>query len=146
MVAIGRARGPERELFERYAGRFRPRLALSELPDGIGSPLEIRRREARSLLACVPAGAIVVALDGGGPTPSSEGFASLLRNWLEAGREIVFLLGGAEGLDSSVLERADHALSLGALTWPHLLARVMLAEQLYRARTILDGHPYHRGR
>jgi 23S rRNA (pseudouridine1915-N3)-methyltransferase len=68
----------------------------------------------------------------------------LLERWLGLGRPVCFLIGGAEGLDATVIARADHKLSLGMLTWPHMLVRVMLAEQLYRARSIAAGHPYHR--
>ncbi len=75
----------------------------------------------------------------------SAGLAALVERWLGMGRPVCFLIGGAEGLDAPVLRRADHVLSFGAMTWPHMLARVMLAEQLYRARSIASGHPYHRG-
>ncbi len=68
----------------------------------------------------------------------------MLTRWLDSGRIVCFVIGGAEGLDAKVLDRADAVLSLGALTWPHLLARVMLAEQLFRARAIAANHPYHR--
>ena len=141
---MGRARGPERDLFERYAARLRPPLALTELPDGTGAPVEIKRREAHAMLAVVPDDALMVVLDAGGVAMASERLAAALATWLEEGRDIVFAIGGAEGLDKAVLDRAAVVLSLGPATWPHLLARVMLAEQLYRARTILDGHPYHR--
>ncbi len=70
--------------------------------------------------------------------------AALLTGWLESARPVCFVIGGAEGLDARVLARADHAISLGRMTWPHLLVRVMLAEQLFRARSIAAGHPYHR--
>lgn len=145
VVAIGRMRdGPEADLFHRYATRLRPRLELTELPDGTGAPAEIKRREAAALLAALPANAFAVALDQGGATPDSASLAALLERWLATSRPVCFVLGGAEGLDRAVLDRADATLSLGKLTWPHLLARAMLAEQLYRANTILTGHPYHR--
>jgi 23S rRNA (pseudouridine1915-N3)-methyltransferase len=87
----------------------------------------------------------VVALDLGGEALSSEGFAARLESWLAAGRPLCFVIGGAEGLDPAVITRADHLLSLGGMTWPHRLARIMLAEQIFRARAIAAGHPYHRG-
>lgn len=116
------------------------------MPDGKGSPAEIRRREGEAILGALPApNAALVALDLGGEAPTSEGLARLLGRWEDAGRPLCFALGGAEGLDPAVLARADHRLSLGPMTWPHALARAMLLEQLYRARCIRAGHPYHRG-
>jgi 23S rRNA (pseudouridine1915-N3)-methyltransferase len=145
LIAIGRLRsGPEAELFERYNARLRPKLVLNELPEARGASVEIRRREGASLLAALPASAFAVALDLGGEAPDSERFAALLDRWLVQGRPVCFLIGGAEGLDAAVLTRADYRLSLGALTWPHFLVRAMLAEQLFRARSIAAGHPYHR--
>ena len=131
-------------MFSRYAGRTRPAPALTEVTEGRGSTGEIRRREAMALLAALPANALAVALDLGGEVSDSEGFAARLGRWLETGRPVCFLIGGAEGLDRSVLERAEAVLSLGRLTWPHMLARAMLAEQIFRARSIAAGHPYHR--
>ena len=145
VIAIGRARDtPEAALFARYAARLRPPLALTELPDGKGAPAEIKRREGEALLAALPPDALAVALDRTGAPADSAGFAALLERWLGVGRPVCFLLGGAEGLDAPVLRRADHILSFGAMTWPHMLARAMLAEQLYRACSITAGHPYHR--
>jgi len=145
LAAIGRLRaGPEAELFARYNARLRPPLAVTELAEGTGAPAEAKRRDAAALLGALPSGALVVALDGGGAAPTSEGLARLLERWLASSRPVCFLIGGADGLDSAVLARADHALSLGPMTWPHMLARVMLAEQLFRASSILAGHPYHR--
>lgn len=145
MIAVGRAgRCPEADLFQRYAARCRPALALTEIPEARGAAAEIRRREADALLAALPPSAIVVALDLGGAAPDSAGLAQLLSRWQDAGRPLAFMLGGAEGFDARVTARADHVLSLGPMTWPHLLARVMLAEQLFRAQSILAGHPYHR--
>jgi 23S rRNA (pseudouridine1915-N3)-methyltransferase len=145
VIAIGRSRdGPEAALFARYTARTRPAVTLTELPDGKGSPVEIKRREGEALLAALPAQGFVVALDLAGETLDSATFAARLDGWLSLARPVCFLIGGAEGLDVTVLQRADFTLSLGRLTWPHLLARAMLAEQIYRARAIAAGHPYHR--
>ena len=83
-------------------------------------------------------------MDLGGDAPTSEALAALSIRWMEAARPIAFAIGGTEGLDDAVLGRADHRLSLGPLTWPHFLVRGLLAEQLFRAQCIRDGHPYHR--
>jgi 23S rRNA (pseudouridine1915-N3)-methyltransferase len=146
LLAIGRLKpGPEAELFARYNVRLRPKLDVTELPEGTGAPAEIKRREADAILAALPDSAFAVALDLGAAAPASEDFARVLESWQGQGRKLAFLIGGAEGLESRVLARANHVLSLGALTWPHMLVRVMLAEQIYRAQAILAGHPYHRG-
>ncbi len=145
LIAVGRLRaGPESDLFGRYNARLRPKLAVSEIPEANGSAGEIKRRESIALLAALADGAFAVALDLGGKCPTSEAFAVLLTNWSDAGHKLAFLVGGAEGLDASVLERANYVLSLGPMTWPHMLVRVMLAEQIYRAQAIAAGHPYHR--
>lgn len=145
VIAVGRLRsGPEADLFARYAGRMRPTLGLTELAEGVGAPAEVKRREGEALLRSLPGGAFAVALDLGAEAPSSERLAALLERWLGLSRPVCFLIGGAAGLDAPVLARADAALSLGPLTWPHFLVRAMLAEQLYRAQSILAGHPYHR--
>jgi len=144
-VAVGRiGRGPEAELFNRYNDRLRPKLAVHEIAEGRGSASEIKRREAAGILAAIPATAFVVALDLGATAPDSVTFSTRLSGWIELARPLVFVIGGAEGLDSTVMARANHTLSLGALTWPHMLVRVLLAEQLFRARAIASGHPYHR--
>lgn len=145
MVAVGRAGNtPEASLFDRYAARLRPRLALCEIADAKGSPAEIRRREGERILAAVPGDALLVALDLGGSAPDSEGLAALLARWAQAGRPIAFAIGGAEGLDPALLARAEARLALSQLTLPHLLARALLAEALFRAQSIAAGHPYHR--
>jgi len=145
VIAIGRLKdAPEAALFTRYADRMRPKLTLTEIPEARGAAAEIKRRESTALLAALPSTAFAIALDQSGETPDSARLAVLLERWLGLGRPICFLIGGAEGLDTTVLARADFALSLGAMTWPHFLVRAMLAEQLYRARTIAAGHPYHR--
>jgi len=146
LIAVGRLRaGPEQELFAQYAGRLRPALAVTEVAEGRGAAAEIRRREGEAILAALPPGAYAVALDQGGQAPDSEALARLVERWLDQGRPLCFVVGGAEGLDPAVLARADALLALGPMTWPHLLARALLAEQLYRAQCIRTGHPYHRG-
>ena len=129
---------------ERYTQRLRPKLAMLELADGSGAPAEIKRREGEAILAALTPSSLAVALDQGGALPGSAGLARLLEGWLSSGRTLAFLIGGAEGLSAPVLARADMVVSFGPFTWPHMLARVMLAEQLYRAQSILAGHPYHR--
>ncbi|HUB50272.1 MAG TPA: 23S rRNA (pseudouridine(1915)-N(3))-methyltransferase RlmH [Acetobacteraceae bacterium] len=145
LIAVGRQReGPEAALLQRYQARLRPALTLTEIAEARGAAAEIKRREAAALLAALPDGAFAVALDSGGEAPDTVRFAALLERWLGQGRPLCFLIGGAEGLGASVIERADYLLSLGSMTWPHLLVRALLAEQLYRARSIAAGHPYHR--
>jgi 23S rRNA (pseudouridine1915-N3)-methyltransferase len=145
LLAIGKAgSGPEAALFARYAARIRPALTLAEFVPGQGSVAEIKRREAESLLGALSAQEFVIALDSGGQMPDSEELARLLARWTETGKKLVFLIGGAEGFDATVIARANAKLSLGRLTWPHMLVRPMLAEQIYRAQMIAAGHPYHR--
>lgn len=101
-------------------------------------------QEGEALLAALPRDAHVIALDGRGAAWSSEQLAENLQRWRMDGRDPAFLIGGAGGHSESVLQRADERWSLGPLTLPHMLVRVVLAEQLYRAATIVAGHPYHR--
>jgi 23S rRNA (pseudouridine1915-N3)-methyltransferase len=146
LIAIGRLRhGPEAELFARYNARLRPAIVVTELAEARGAPAEVVRREGAALLAALPDPAFAVALDPAGKMPDSEELARLLQRWLAEGRPVCFLVGGASGLHAPVIARADYVLSLGRLTWPHFLARAMLAEQVYRAQSIAAGHPYHRG-
>ena len=145
LIAVGKLRsGPEAELFDRYNARLRPKIVVTEITEAPGAPAEAKRREGSAILAALPPVAFAVALDLGGTAPNSEELAKLLERWLGSSREVCFLIGGAEGLDSAVIARADAVFSLGKLTWPHMLVRVLLAEQLFRASAILSGHPYHR--
>jgi 23S rRNA (pseudouridine1915-N3)-methyltransferase len=145
LIAVGRLRaGPEFDLLERYVGRLRPRLTVTEIAEATGDAGSMKRREGEALLAALPRDVFVVALDLGGQAAGSEAFARQLEAWQALGRKPAFLIGGAEGLSAAVLQRADHVLSLGPFTWPHMLVRVLLAEQLYRAQCIAGGHPYHR--
>ena len=129
-----------------YTGRLTWPVTLKEVEaKGNPPPAERMAREGALLLAAVPAGATIVVLDGRGQALTSAAFAARLGRWRDDGvRELCFLIGGADGHTPDVLGRANFLLSLGAMTWPHMLARVMLAEQLYRAQSILTGHPYHR--
>jgi 23S rRNA (pseudouridine1915-N3)-methyltransferase len=147
IAAIGRAaRGPERDLYEHYAARIRWPLALRELEEKRKlPPAQLILRESELLLDAVPAKAVLVALDRRGKIVDSEAFAGRLGRWRdESVPDVAFLIGGADGHAESLLKRAALVLSFGAMTWPHLLARAMLAEQIYRAQQLLAGHPYHR--
>lgn len=151
ICAVGRLRaGSERDLIDDYLRRFdRTGRALALGP---ASVVEVEDRkgggmaaEAALLDRAIPAGAQVCCLDERGRQISSPDFADLIAGWRDAGRQdAAFVIGGADGLDPALRNRADFALSLGAMVWPHMLARVMLAEQLYRAASILAGSPYHR--
>lgn len=136
--------------WQEYARRFPRscRLDLLELPAekrGRNPDLErLKQREGERLLAAVPSGAVSVALDMGGQAWTTEQLAERLRDWMGGGRDVVFLVGGADGLSRACLEAAETRWSLGPLTLPHPLVRVLLAEQLYRAWTLTQNHPYHR--
>ena len=105
----------------------------------------LKAREAELILAALPAQSRLVALDASGEMWSSRGLADRLAAWRDAGLpELCFAIGGAEGLDAAILDRAAVLMSLGPMTWPHFLVRGMLLEQLYRAQQILADHPYHR--
>lgn len=147
LIAVGRAKnGPEQELFASYQKRLRPSLELIEVEEKRRlSDAELMAREAELLLAKVPDGAFLVALDERGKAMKSRDFANFLRDQQDSGtRDMVFVIGGANGLAPEVRKRADRLLSFGVQTWPHMLVRGMLAEQIYRAQSIQAGHPYHR--
>ena len=147
IVAVGRWRaGPERALYDDYARRLREAPELIEVEDKRKSDVATRvAREAELLRARIPAGAVTIALDGSGRSLSSEDLATRMRTWRESAvPAVAFIIGGADGLARDIVTGADLALSLGAITWPHMLVRVMLAEQIYRAEAINAGHPYHR--
>ena len=155
IAAVGRLKqGPERELAERYRKRATDvgrmigwqTCDIIEIRDSRAENPERRMLEESIAIAnVVPDRAITVILDDRGEGLSSAALADRLQDWRAAGRPAaIFIVGGADGLAASLREKADLALSFGALTWPHQLVRVMLLEQLYRAATILSGHPYHR--
>jgi 23S rRNA (pseudouridine1915-N3)-methyltransferase len=147
IIAVGRAKpGPTRDLFLLYAARLTPPLTLVEVEERRKLPdQQLKEREAALVLAALPRDAKLVLLDERGQVLSSQGLAEQLRLWRDAGvADLAFAIGGAAGHGAAALARADFTLSLGNMTWPHLLVRGMLAEQLYRGFSILAGHPYHR--
>ncbi len=147
IAAVGRARkGPERALYDHFAARITFPLGLREVEEKRPLPAaRLKRREGELLAAAAPDGALVVALDERGQVLSSAAFAARLGAWRDDGvGDLAFLIGGAEGLDERVRRQAGLVLSLGSMTWPHLMVRAMLAEQIYRAQCILSNHPYHR--
>jgi len=154
VAAIGKLkRGAESDLSERY----RERAAKSGRGIGLRSLdiveiAESRAREAQrrmleesiALANIIPKGAATVLLDPRGEAVDSNSFVKRLRGWNDGGRDAAFVIGGPDGLAPTLSENADLHLAFGALTWPHQLVRIMLLEQIYRAVTILSGHPYHR--
>jgi 23S rRNA (pseudouridine1915-N3)-methyltransferase len=155
IIAVGRLKsGPERELCERYAERFKglgrnlgldgPRLL--ELPESPARrDADRKAEEGAAILAGLVPGYRSIALDEGGQHLSSEAFSDRLRQFRDEGAGgLAFIIGGADGLSEDVRKRADLVLSFGRMTMPHQIVRALLLEQLYRATTILAGHPYHR--
>ncbi len=155
LFAVGRLKaGPEKELAGRYLERFSkagPACGLElkrvvEVAESRAGSAETRKREeAAELEKAMPEGAILVLLDERGKALDSESLAARIGEWRDGGkRDLMLAIGGADGLDPALHERADLVLNLGKLTWPHQIVRILIAEQLYRAVTILTGHPYHR--
>lgn len=156
IAAVGRLRGgPELELINDYSARIRAigrlvgvtgfEIREMEAPKGL---LGVKRRDRESALLgqSAGAGAIRVVLDEKGKNLTSREFAEQIARWRDGGAgEIVFLIGGADGHDRSLVAKADFVVALGRATFPHMLVRTILVEQIYRAMTILSGHPYHRG-
>ena len=151
IVAVGRLRaGPERDLIDDYLTRFdRTGRALALGPANV---IEVEDKknagmgaEAALLEKAIPNGALICIMDERGKVMTSPDFADQLGGWRDQGRQdIAFVIGGADGLDPAFRAKADAALSFGTMVWPHMLVRVMLSEQLYRAASILSGSPYHR--
>ncbi|OAB57816.1 hypothetical protein AY599_03870 [Leptolyngbya valderiana BDU 20041] len=136
------------EGWQEYARRMPPHLPLSLIevpPAGRKAQGRERQAEARALAERIPERARRIALHGEARAWSTEALASKLADWQHDGDPICFLIGGAEGLDPDLLATCQARWSLGPAVFPHMLVRVLIAEQLYRATTILSGHPYHRG-
>ncbi|MGR7994115.1 MULTISPECIES: 23S rRNA (pseudouridine(1915)-N(3))-methyltransferase RlmH [unclassified Xanthobacter] len=155
LACVGRLKaGAERDLVARYVERARAAgralgftaVDMHEISESSARRAEDRMaEEGAALLAAIPAGAVLVALDPRGRNLTSEDISARLGAWRDGGRPAVALvIGGADGLSPQVRDKAEVLLAFGAATFPHQLVRVMLAEQVYRAVTILAGHPYHR--
>lgn len=155
LFAVGRLKaGPEKDLASRYLDRFAkagPAIGLElaklvEVQESRASNADTRKREEASVLEkALPEGAILVLLDERGKTLDSQAFSDAIGRYRDNGkRDMMLAIGGADGLDPELRAKADLVLNLGTMTWPHQLVRILIAEQLYRAVTILSGHPYHR--
>ena len=145
IAAVGRLRnGPIRDLITDYTKRLPWELTIREIAEG-RQPGRRKEDEATALLASVADGVGIIALDERGKDLTSEDLAGWLSRRQDDGlRDWAIVIGGADGLGAAVLDRAELVLSLGRMTWPHMLARLLVVEQLYRAHTIQIGHPYHR--
>lgn len=150
IAAVGRLKkGAEAALVADYLDRFAkigrslglPAVSVAEVEDRRAGTMAA---EAELLSRAIPSGSVIVMMDERGEQPTSPEFAARLAGWRDGARDVCFVIGGADGLDPALRGRADWQISLGRMVWPHLLVRVMLAEQLYRAATILAGSPYHR--
>jgi len=155
VVAIGRLKqGPERDLAERYRERFDDvgrklgfrGLDIHEIPESRArDPATRMVEEALAISAAIPEKSLLVALDERGDNLDSAAFARHLGRWRdEQVGQTIFTIGGADGLSPDLRRKAKLRMAFGAATWPHQIVRVMLLEQIYRAATILAGHPYHR--
>jgi 23S rRNA (pseudouridine1915-N3)-methyltransferase len=155
LFAVGRLKaGPEKDLASRYLDRFAkagPAVGLEltklvEIQESRASNPDTRKREeAAALEKALPEGAVLVLLDERGKALDSQAFSEVVGRYRDNGkRDLMLAIGGADGLDPDLRAKADLVLNLGSMTWPHQLVRILIAEQLYRAVTILSGHPYHR--
>ena len=151
LCAVGRLRsGPERALVDDYLQRFDRTGRALALGPAVEHEVEDKKNagmaaEAALLSRAIPAGSVLITLDERGKLLSSPDFAARLAAWRDGGRQdVAFVIGGADGIDPALRAQADLSISFGAMVWPHMLVRVMLAEQLYRAASILSGEPYHR--
>lgn len=151
LCVVGRLRaGPERDLIDDYLKRFDKTgrahslgpVSVHEVEDKKGGGMAA---EAKLLRKALPSGAVICALDERGDVMSSPAFANRMERWRDTGaQDLAFVIGGADGIDPSLRAEANQLLSFGKMVWPHMLVRVMLSEQLYRAASILGNSPYHR--
>ncbi|PCI33875.1 MAG: 23S rRNA (pseudouridine(1915)-N(3))-methyltransferase RlmH [Alphaproteobacteria bacterium] len=147
IISVGRLKqGPEKQQIETYLKRCPWPIKLIEVEEKRRiKGAERMAREGDLISKALPDGAFVIALDERGKSLRSEGFATLIRDHQDQGRaHLTFLIGGADGYDAKIKQRANLLLRLSDMTWPHMMVRVMLTEQLYRASCILSGHPYHK--
>ena len=147
LAAVGRDKsGPTRDLYQHYVKRLNWPLTLREVEERKPLPsASLKRREAELLRDALPKGATLIALDERGKSLSSPEFARMIGQWRDNGvQDIAFVIGGADGLHEDLRNDAARSICFGRMTWPHMMVRALLAEQLYRAQSILAGHPYHR--
>jgi 23S rRNA (pseudouridine1915-N3)-methyltransferase len=154
IAAVGKLKqGPERELADRYRKRTEQagralglrQVEIIEIKESRAPEADKRKiEESIAIASLIPDGAAVILLDESGESVPSASLSASLRRWADQGRSAVFVIGGPDGLAGSLYDKAELRLAFGAATWPHQLVRIMLLEQLYRATTILTGHPYHR--
>ncbi|MGY9000295.1 MAG: 23S rRNA (pseudouridine(1915)-N(3))-methyltransferase RlmH [Rhodospirillales bacterium] len=147
IAAVSRMKAsPEKDLWNDYARRLKWNLTIKEVEEKKQlKPAQMKIKEAELLLAALPKDAKFIAMDQNGSAISSIEFAKTIRGWQNDGiQDIAILIGGSNGLDKSILDKAALKIAMGSMTWPHMLARVMLLEQIYRAQCILDNHPYHK--
>jgi 23S rRNA (pseudouridine1915-N3)-methyltransferase len=146
IVAIGKGRAsPENALTQNWLSQLKPAGQIIEIESKLPAGPKRIEDEAQRLLGAIPDGAALGVLDPRGKDYSSEELATLVGRWRDEGfGSAFFAIGGADGHANIVRQKADHTIALGRATWPHMLFRAMLAEQLYRANAILAGHPYHR--
>jgi 23S rRNA (pseudouridine1915-N3)-methyltransferase len=146
ILAIGKLRGAEAEWCAEYLKRLKNEVTVKEFAAPKSLPPDATQKaEAELLLKAIPPKAFAVLLDERGKDMASREFAAKIAAWNEQNSEVVFIIGGADGVTGTIRARANFTLSFGRATWPHRLVRVMLLEQIYRARQINAGHPYHRG-
>lgn len=146
IAAIGKAKAsPEKDLFLTYSKRIPWKIECREFDVRLADPALRMEKEAEQLLAACKGYDRVVALDESGKTLSSREFAIQVQAWQQDGHSsLALIIGGSDGLHASILKSAHLVWSLGRVTWPHMLVRALIAEQLYRAHSIMSGHPYHR--
>ncbi|RCK52170.1 50S rRNA methyltransferase [Thalassospira profundimaris] len=147
LAAVGRIKaGPEKDLFDHYIARLRWPFTLREVEEKKKlPPAQLKAREAELLLGVIPENAFLIALDERGREYGSIDFAQKLEGWIDQhGGNIAFAIGGADGHGDALKARANALWSLGKATWPHMLVRALIAEQLFRAHAIQTNHPYHR--
>jgi len=147
IVAVGRLRaGPEKMLVDHFAKRVTWPVQIREVEGKKNLTGDaLKQREGELLLKNCPTGSQIIALDERGKEISSRAFAKRVSDWQDDGvSDLCVVIGGANGLDETVRQRVNMTISFGRLTWPHMLVRGMLVEQLYRAQQIIAGHPYHR--
>lgn len=147
LLSVGKSKGSDiSAAIDTYCKRLKTPLTIEEIDlKGIKNPIELNRLENEKIRSLIPPSSYVVILDSEGKLFDSIGFSQKIQEIMNfSHKDICFIIGGADGLDQVTKNLADISISFGRLTWPHLLARVMLLEQLYRAQQILAGHPYHK--